>query len=218
MPAKQYGVSSALARSLELVGDRWTLLLIRELLVAPRRYSDLQKALRAIPTNLLADRLRRLEEDGIVERYEAPPPVATTLYQLTARGQQLEESVLALMRWGAPLLADSARADEPMPSDWPVLWLRDVLDPGVSTGTVIAFDVGAATRVTVEIGDGRARLAPPGAKPDVVVAAPSHPAVLEVLSGAIPIDEAVASGRFSIAGDPGRARMFAKQLRIKTTG
>lgn len=218
MPAKQYGLSSALARSLELVGDRWTLLLIGELLVTPRRYSDLQKALRGIPTNLLAERLRRLEDDGLVDRYEAPPPVATTLYELTPRGRALEDSVLALMRWGAPLLSDTERSREPSPADWPVLWLRNVLDPGVSTGTVIGFDIGTAPRVTVEMVDGKARLAPPRVEPNIVVTAPSHATVLQVLSGSVPIDDAISSGLLNIDGDPGRSRMFIKQLRIKTTG
>jgi len=218
MPAKQYGLSSALARSLELVGDRWTLLLIRELLVAPRRYSDLHKALRGIPTNLLADRLRRLEDDGLIDRYEAPPPVATTLYELTPRGHELEDSVLALMRWGAPLLTDSTRSNELPPTDWPILWLRDVLDPGVSTGTIIGFDIGTESRVTIEMIEGRARLASPRVEPDVIVMAPDYATVVGVLGGSLPIDDAIESGQLKVDGDLERVRMFTKQLRIKTTG
>jgi DNA-binding HxlR family transcriptional regulator len=90
---------------LDLVGDRWTLLIIRELLIGKScRYTDLRKGLPGIATNLLAVRLKELEQSGIISREDAPPPVATTVYQLTDKGRGLEPIILQLGKWGAPFL------------------------------------------------------------------------------------------------------------------
>jgi len=103
---RSYGQYCPVAKALDVIGDRWSLLIVRELLIrGPSRYTDLRKGLDGIATNLLADRLRELEAAGVVGSAEAPPPVATTLYSLTERGQELERVVAALGRWGAPLLA-----------------------------------------------------------------------------------------------------------------
>src|ERR1700751_2304890 len=104
---RSYGQYCAVAKALDVVGDRWTLLIVRELLLAgPCRYTDLRNGLPGIATNLLADRLRELEDAGIVRGELAPPPVAPTLYALTERGGALEPIVLELGRWGSPLMAE----------------------------------------------------------------------------------------------------------------
>jgi len=97
---RSYGQFCALARALDIVGDRWTLLIVRELGIRPCRYRDLQEGLPGIATNLLADRLRALEEHGLVVTEEAPPPVSATLYRLTERGADLAPSLHALAAWG----------------------------------------------------------------------------------------------------------------------
>jgi DNA-binding HxlR family transcriptional regulator len=105
MTMRTYGQYCAVAKALDLIGDRWTLLVVRELLIAgPCRYTDLRNGLPGIATNLLADRLRDLEEAGIVSREEAPPPVATTLFKLTPRGRELAPVLREMLRWGAPLM------------------------------------------------------------------------------------------------------------------
>ena len=87
---RTYGQYCALAKSLDVLGDRWTLLIVRELMLAgPSRYTDLRNGLPGIATNLLSERLRELEAAGVVARNEAPPPVATTLFSLTERGEAL---------------------------------------------------------------------------------------------------------------------------------
>src|SRR5215467_10718682 len=97
---RSYGQYCSIAKALDVVGDRWTLLIIRELLVRGAcRYTDLKNGLPGIATNLLADRIRELEEAGLVSREEAPPPVATTLIRLTEAGQELAPVVHALGRW-----------------------------------------------------------------------------------------------------------------------
>ena len=91
---RSYGQFCAMAKALDLVGDRWSLLIVRELLIrGPLRYTDLRQGLPGIATNLLAQRLEGLEKTGILRREYAPPPIATTLIDLTARGKELESEI-----------------------------------------------------------------------------------------------------------------------------
>ncbi|HUB75036.1 MAG TPA: helix-turn-helix domain-containing protein [Solirubrobacteraceae bacterium] len=106
---RTYGQYCSVARALDVLGDRWTLLIVRELLLrGPSRYTDLRAGLPGIATNLLAERLRELERAGVLARRDAPPPVATALFELTERGQQLRSVLDALGRWGVPLMAEPA--------------------------------------------------------------------------------------------------------------
>src|SRR5450432_3377156 len=121
---RSYKQHCALAKALDVIGDRWTLLIVRELLIRGScRYTDLKNGLPGIATNLLADRLRELEEAGIVYREDAPPPVATTLFHLTSRGEGLEPIVDAIGRWGGPLLAGLGE-DEAFCTHWLALPVR----------------------------------------------------------------------------------------------
>ena len=102
---RSYQQYCAVAKALDVVGDRWVLLIVRELMTAgPSRYTDLLNGLPGIATNLLADRLREMEKEGIVRSWAAPPPVATTLFSLTERGEALRPLLEDLGRWGAPLM------------------------------------------------------------------------------------------------------------------
>ncbi len=102
---RSYQQYCAVAKALDVVGDRWVLLIVRELMTSgPSRYTDLLKGLPGIATNLLADRLRDMEKAGLVHREEAPPPVATTLFHLTERGRAVNPILEELGRWGAPLM------------------------------------------------------------------------------------------------------------------
>ncbi len=115
---KSYGQLCSVAKALDVLGDRWTLLILRELLIqGPCRYTDLANGLPGIASNLLSDRLRSLEMSGLVWREAAPPPVATTLFHLTERGRAAEAVVVALARWGTPLIAD-APPDDAIRSHW----------------------------------------------------------------------------------------------------
>src|SRR5215831_17217088 len=104
---RSYDEYCAMAKALDVVGDRWTLLIVRELeLAGACRYTDLRNGLPGSATNLLADRLRELEQAGVVEREDAPPPIATTLFRLTPRGEQLKPVLEDLVRWGVPLMTE----------------------------------------------------------------------------------------------------------------
>jgi DNA-binding HxlR family transcriptional regulator len=109
---RSYAEYCAVAKSLDVVGDRWTLLIVRELaLRGACRYTDLRNGLPGIASNLLAERLRDLEAAGVVAREAAPPPVATTLFRLTERGAQLRPVIDDLMRWGLPLMVEHDERD-----------------------------------------------------------------------------------------------------------
>src|SRR5258706_12937492 len=112
MGMRRYGQFCPLAKALDVVGDRWTLLIVRELAVRPCRYTDLRHGLPGIATNLLADRLKSLEAAGIITAEADPPPVATTLYRLVERGEALLPALQELAPCGAPLLPDPDEPDE----------------------------------------------------------------------------------------------------------
>jgi DNA-binding HxlR family transcriptional regulator len=121
---KSYREYCAVAQALDVVGERWSLLIVRELLIrGPSRYTDLRYGLPGIATNLLADRLRELERAGVIRREEAPPPVAATLFHLTERGRGLEPVIKELGRWGGPLVTRPIGEDE-FRSHWLVLPLE----------------------------------------------------------------------------------------------
>ena len=110
---RSYDEYCAIAKSLDVVGDRWTLLIVRELaLRGACRYTDLRNGLPGIASNLLAERLRELEHAGVIAREDAPPPIATTLFRLTPRGEQLRDRCsMDLVRWGVPLMTEQEPGD-----------------------------------------------------------------------------------------------------------
>src|SRR5687768_4583891 len=99
--ARTYGEACAAAHALDLIGERWALLVVRELLLGPKRFTDLRSGIVHASPNVLAQRLRELEEAGVVRRRKLPPPAASRVYELTEWGQELEPVVTGLGRWGA---------------------------------------------------------------------------------------------------------------------
>ena len=142
---RPYSQYCAVARALDVVGERWTLLIVRELFFRDSRYSDLQDALPGIATNLLAERLRQLEAEGIIERYEAPSPVRATVYRLTTRGRELGPVLQALVIWGTPLLGRGQRTDA-FRTHWLIMALR------ISFNGVDVSDL-APLNIVLETGD-----------------------------------------------------------------
>ena len=136
---KRYDQYCPIACSLSLVGERWTLLVVRELMHGPKRYTDLVDGLHGIGTNILAARLKELEAAGLVERRKLPPPAASTVYELTPTGQELRTVLHELARFGARLMGPPP-LDALNPG-----WLVDALDLSLSpispTGR-LAFRIG----------------------------------------------------------------------------
>lgn len=137
MSKRSYGQNCALARANDVIGERWTLLLIRDLLVAPRRFKELLASLEGIGSNLLAKRLRDLEAAGILERKGN----GARVYALSGRGRALEPAVLALIRWGL-LHGPENQPGDHHKDDWDLLALKSAFRPkrAKKLGLVVQFD------------------------------------------------------------------------------
>jgi DNA-binding HxlR family transcriptional regulator len=158
MTTKTYGQYCGVARALELVGERWALLIVRDLLVGPKRYTDLRAGLPKIPTNVLATRLKELESAGLVERRILPRPSGAIVYELTSYGADLEDVVLALGRWGARSLGE-LRPDEIITPDILVMALRSTFHPGnlkakyeLHFGDIVIHTLIDGEKLTVDVG------------------------------------------------------------------
>ncbi len=188
---RTYGQFCALAKALDLVGDRWTLLIVRELMTRGRaRYTELRAGLPGIASNLLSERLRELESAGIVVREEAPAPIATTLYGLTAFGEALRPVLRELGRWGAPLLAKTDPGDE-VRGYWIALPAELFLTDGEPGLPPAALEIRAGDDpVTLHIGNGtvRSRIGRVE-RPDAILAGPASE-VARVLLAKAPLAQA----------------------------
>jgi DNA-binding HxlR family transcriptional regulator len=209
---RSYRHYCALARALDVVGDRWTLLIVRELLIHKScRYTDLRNGLPGIATNLLADRLRELEQAGLVQREEAPPPIAATLFQLTNRGKALEPVLMELGRWGAPLLSKAARTDA-FRTHWLSLPLKLHLTDQTPEGPPVSIELQTGDEpMTIEAGNGvvTAGLGAPQRADARLSGIPQL--VLGVLAGKLDLSQARLAGlRFE--GDP----EILRRIRLKT--
>jgi DNA-binding HxlR family transcriptional regulator len=128
MPDRTYGQYCGVARALDLVGERWALLIIRELSLGGKRFTDLKEGLPGIGTNVLATRLRQLGADGIVAKLRLLPPADTTVYVLTEYGERLVPSLLSLGRWGAETMGDP-QPSQTLRSGWLAVALRAFFQP-----------------------------------------------------------------------------------------
>jgi DNA-binding HxlR family transcriptional regulator len=192
---RSYDEYCAIAKSLDVVGDRWTLLIVRELaLRGPSRYTDLRNGLPGIATNLLAERLRELEQAGVVSREEAPPPIATTLFQLTPRGEQLRPVLDGLFRWGMPLMAEQGPRDA-VRSHWLAGALESMLTDRQPAAPAVTVEVQTGDQpivVQTQNGTIRTRLGS-GENPDATLAGPPMP-VMGLLLGLLDLPGAKAAG------------------------
>jgi DNA-binding HxlR family transcriptional regulator len=162
---RSYSQHCAIARSLDVIGDRWTLLIVRELWLRPFRYTDLRAALPGIATNLLAERLREMEADGIVTKTVEPPPIATAIYRLTERGAGLIPVLKELLRWGSPLMT-AGQGDDAFLPHW-LLGILELVFDGVTSEPPLVVGVAVA-------GEGRPVLVSVG--PDGAHVHRDHPA------------------------------------------
>jgi DNA-binding HxlR family transcriptional regulator len=156
MANKTYGQLCPMARALDVLGDRWTLLLIRELLLGPKRFKDLLAMLPAMGTNRLSERLAMLVDNGVIRPTELPAPTAAPAYELTTLGEQLRQPMIALGLWGLNLPMDERIDPSTSRAELIALCLTGVSDPAASADLhqVVEFQVGTET-FHVQFNDGQ---------------------------------------------------------------
>jgi DNA-binding HxlR family transcriptional regulator len=192
---RSYGQYCSIARALDVIGDRWTLLIVRELLLrGPCRFTDLKAGLPGVATNLLSTRLKELDQAGLLAREDAPPPVATTLYQLTDDGLALEPLLHELALWGLRFMNVERPGDE-----FHALWLAYAPDwfaadndPDAPPATIQLIAAGEYAVVEIDAGMIRGRVGR-ATDPDLTLEG-SPRAVLGLMSGRIDLDVATSIG------------------------
>lgn len=210
MAKRTYDQYCALARALDVIGERWTLLVVRELMLGPRRYTDLLDALPGIGTNLLAARLRELERNGVTERRRLSAPAASMVYELTARGRQLEPAVIALTRWGSGRLGRPRRGEHFRPA-WLVIAMQAAFQPGAAADVRETYEFridDEVLQVRVEEGSVAASQGP-GHKPDMTFTSDSL-TLRAIMAGRLTFRDAVAQDRAEIEGDRSALSRCAK--------
>jgi DNA-binding HxlR family transcriptional regulator len=197
---RTYDDGCAAAHALDLVGERWALLVVRELLLGPKRFTDLRAGLPHASPNVLAQRLRGLEEAGIVRRRRLPPPAASKIYELTDWGEELEPVIIRLGRWGArsPSKPDAA----PLGVDSLILSFRTMFDPGAAEGFEATYELRMGEdRFRAEVsGDGFEVERGSVERPDATIEADSA-TLAELVYQDRPLAEAMQSGDVKITGD-----------------
>lgn len=199
---RSYNQYCGLAKALDAIGDRWALLIVRELLIRGRcRYTDLKNGLPGIASNMLAARLGDLESADVIRREESPPPVATTLFELTPRGQELEVIVQQLGRWGAPRLESTTKTDAFL-SHWMVLPARRHLSDHMPKRPPEVIELRTGDEpVVVEVAKGSVQVRAGAVRTPNAVVTGSPRLVLAVLKGDIDLAQARSKG-LQYKGDP----------------
>ena len=211
MPEFRYAQFCPLARAAEVVGERWTLLIVRELLLGPKRFTDLRQALAGVSPSVLAERLVRLEQRDVVGWRRLPPPSAARIYELTETGRALEPVVLALARWGVRFLAAPEPGDQLEP-DWVRLGLATFARSGPTPARRF--------NVTAQVGDREAAFGVAGGPDGTHVVEHDSAAdaslcgaplaILSLASGGLDPAQALRSGEVRAEGDLGALADFSE--------
>lgn len=215
MSNRAYGQYCGFARALEVVGERWALLIVRDLLVGPKRFTDLQKGLPGIPSNVLTARLKEFEEAGVVRRRVLARPARGIVYELTPYGEELEDIVVRIGRWGAKAMGDP-RADETITVDSLIMAFRSTFMPEAGRGVHLAFQVqGGPIVLHVRVDDGKIEAAAgPIDDPDLVIEA--GPGIKNLFARELTPDDAIAAGLIRVVeGDPALLELLVKLFRIE---
>ncbi len=210
MATRTYGQYCGFARALEILGERWALLVVRDLLVGPKRYSDLQRGLPKIPSNILSDRLKELEESGIVQRRLLPRPSGAVVYELTQGGRDLEGPVMSLGRWGAKLLGDP-RPDEIITEDSMAAAMLTTFRPEAASRAKVDYELHFGEIViNAQVRDGKVTVGRGSLpKPDMIIEAGIE--FRAVMAREITPEEALRKKMVRITGNP---KLFARFVQM----
>jgi DNA-binding HxlR family transcriptional regulator len=198
---RSYRQYCAMARALDVLGERWTLLIVRELLTGPKRFKDLLEGLPGIGTNLLAGRLKELEGEGLLRRTTLPPPAGSAVYELTGRGRDLEPVLMGLARWGVDLLGEP-RPGEAFRPAWAVQAMKATFRPEAARWVRETYEFRVGEDVFhVRVDDGVSEPEyGPAWEPDLVLKTDPD-TFLSLVSGRIEASDAIEAGRLDVEGD-----------------
>ncbi|MFJ9558945.1 winged helix-turn-helix transcriptional regulator [Streptomyces fuscichromogenes] len=201
-PRRSYDQYCSAARALDVVGDRWTLLIVRELLAGPRRYTDLHADLPGVSTDVLASRLKDMERDGVTIRRRLPPPAAAYVYELTARGRELLPALQALGRWGEPELGERRPTDAVRAHWFALPLLRALEGPGLVEVRLgeMHFHLHVGAEDGPVYGDG-----PAPREPDARLLLDTETGTA-LARGELALPDAVRAGRVTVTGDGAPAK------------
>lgn len=205
---RSYGEACRFAYALDLVGERWALLIVRELLLGPKRFTDLRAGLPHASPNILSERLRELEQAGVVHRRKLPPPAASQVYELTEWGAELEPIVTKLGAWGARSPVPPEHRE--IGPDSIVLALRSLFDAEAAADLRTSYELTiGADRYRVDVDGGELALARGEAgAPAVRVAVDDAATLAALLTEQLSLNDALESGAAKIDGPKKEARRF----------
>ena len=199
--AKPFDQYCPIAHALSLVGERWSLLVVRELLKGPKRYTDLAAGLPGIGTNILAARLRTLEDGGVVGKRKLPPPAASTVYELTEYGERLDEVMYAMARWGIRTLGPPGPGDDLEPA-WGLNAFPAMFDPEAARGLAATYSLRIGDDAfEVRLDDGCLQVAEGAAERADLELATDMETFYALASGDLDAREALGDGRLQAHGD-----------------
>ena len=202
MSNRSYNQYCGLAYALDIVGERWTLLIIRELIAGPRRFKDLMDGLPGISTNLLSERLKNLEQQCVLNRRVLPPPAGSTVYELTPLGQGLEQTLLELGKWGSQFVPPSAEGAALLNVGSYALTLKTFFWPNRAVGINETYELRVDNEVLqVQVKEGKIDVRQGVNGPVDVIFETDMPTYLGLLQRQIEPDEAICTGLVRVKGD-----------------
>ncbi|MFC4336520.1 winged helix-turn-helix transcriptional regulator [Salininema proteolyticum] len=210
---RSYDDGCPAAHALDLVGERWSLLIVRELLLGPKRFTDLRSGLRGASANVLTERLRALEAGGVVRRRKLPPPAASQVYELTEWGRGLEGIIVQFLRWGAR--SPAMPLDTRIGTDALILSLRTLFLPTAARGLELAIQLEIGDRYfSAEVVDGTLLIMPGLIEhPHAVVTADAE-TLKRLTIGTRSLEVAVHAERATVTGDKASAERFLDLFRL----
>jgi DNA-binding HxlR family transcriptional regulator len=212
--SRAYGQYCGFARALEVVGERWALLVVRDLLIGPKRFTDLLRGLPGIPSNVLTARLKEMEHAAIVRRRVLARPSRAVVYELTAYGLELEPVVVELGRWGAKNLGDP-RPDETITLDSLITALRTTFHAAAARRFRAGYELRVGEIVLhARVDNGRVTVAE-GALPGADLTIEAGPGIRALMAGELSPAAAIESGTVHLIGNPELLTRFAEIFRIE---
>jgi len=214
MKARSYGKYCGLAHALDLVGERWALVLVSDLIRGPKRFSELQRGQPRIPSNVLSARLKELEDTGVVRRRVLPRPASGIGYELTDYGRELEDVVLRLGLWGAKSMPADAGMEEIVTVDTLLLALRSTFRPDAARGLRAGYELRFGDIVVhARVDDGTLEV-DEGPLPDADLVLETGVSLHPLLTGELRTTEALANGIVTIVGEPDLFERFVDVFHI----